>query len=103
MIMYLFIYLIIYDVTEIMKFHYCFASQSVSQSVYCVMDIKFHLIKINIFNFSARRHHLLLLSIKLMSLNKLSEGIELGGADRYFLAITANIALYFFSSTQRGS
>ena len=26
-----------------------------------------------------------------VSLNKLSEGTELGGADRYFLAITANI------------
>ena len=77
----------LFNYSEIMKFYYCFASQS----VYCVMDIKFRLIKVNISNFSAKRHRLLLLSIKPVSLNKLSEGIELDGADRYFLAITANI------------
>ena len=72
---------------SLLKSYYCFACQS----VYCVMDIKFHLIKVSISNFSARRHRLLLLSIKPVSLNKLSEGIEFGVADRYFLAITANI------------
>ena len=56
-----------------------------SQSIlYCSMDIKFHFIKVSISNFSAKRHCLLLLSIMPVSLNKLSEGTELGGADRYF-------------------
>ena len=59
--------------------------------LYCSMDIKFRFIKVSISNFSAKRHRLLLLSIMPVSLNKLSEGTELGGADRYFLAITANI------------
>ena len=53
--------------------------------------LKFRFIKVSISNFSAKRHRLLLLSIMPVSLNKLSEGTEFGGADRYFLAITANI------------
>ena len=55
------------------------------------MDVKFCLIKVNISIFSARRHRLLLLSIMPVSLNKLSEGTELGGADKYFFAIAAYI------------
>ena len=64
------------------------------------IDTRLCLIKVNISRRSDSKRLLPLLSIIPVSLNKDSEGTELGGADKYLFATSAKAGniLYYFSN-----